>query len=213
VSRVLVICARRYNGHELWTALGVMQKQGHTFEVVSTSTTIMDELTLRPNTIERTINQVQAIDMFDFDALMIVSGNMDDTEAYWTNDHVQSIVKHFGASDKPVAAICCSAPTVAPIAKGKRVSFYPLVRSRQRLKQAGALLQTVAISVDGKLVTAEHQMATEMWAEEFCNVLAGKPPIYVFEDSGFVPRGRPRRMAPEISRMINAAKDAKKTQF
>ena len=32
--KVLVVCARRYNGHELWTFLGVLQEAEIEFEVV-----------------------------------------------------------------------------------------------------------------------------------------------------------------------------------
>ena len=203
MSHVLVVCARRYNGHELWTALGVMQSRGHTFEVVSTETTIRDELTLKPNTIKRVVYDVDSVN--DFDAIMIVSGNMKDTEAYWDDKHVLGLIAATVELDHPVAAICCSVPTVRYAAAGKRVSFYPLVRSRERLANAGAILQTVAFSVDGKLVTAEHQMASEMWAEEFCNVLEGKPQAIVLQDSGFVPQGKPRRIPPHLQKIMDIA--------
>jgi len=209
--KVLVVCARRYNGHELWTALGVMQEKGIDFEVVSTSLTICDERTLRPNILARTVYQVTKEEAQKFDGLMIVSGNMDDTEAYWHDEHVQNLVIWFNEDNRAIAAICCSAPTVAPVAKDKKVSFYPLVRSRQRLQQFGALLQTTTISVDHNLVTAEHQMATQMWTEEFVHMLKDEPPEHIFHDSGFVPRGRPRRMPIEIEEMINKAiRDDKK---
>ncbi len=81
--KTLVVVARRYNGHELWTALGVMQEAGHEFEVISTSTRIQDEVTGQQNIIERTIDEVEPQELGDFDGLMFVSGNMKDTELYW----------------------------------------------------------------------------------------------------------------------------------
>jgi putative intracellular protease/amidase len=194
MSKVLVVCARRYNGHELWTALGVMQERGHEFEVVSTDKTIKDELTLRP------------------DAIMIVSGNMKDTEAYWDDKTVLKLISDINQDDGVVAAICCSVPTIRQVANGKQVSFYPLVRSRERLRDAGAILKTVALTVDGRLVTAEHQMATQMWAEEFCNVLEGLPPEYNLQDSGYVPKGRPRRITPELQKIMDINRIKKETQ-
>lgn len=199
MSKVLVVCAKRYNGHELWTALGVLQGRGHTFEVVSQDLEIRDELTLRPNSIERTVWEVEDIDKFD--AMMVVSGNMADTEAYWDDKHVLSLIEEVNAAEKPLAAICCSVPTIRYAAEGKGVSFYPLIRSRERLTLAGAILKTVALTRDTNLVTAEHQMASEMWAEEFCNLLEGKPQQYVLVDSGFTPKGNERKPIPQLERI------------
>jgi putative intracellular protease/amidase len=205
MAHILVTCAKRYNGHELWVALGVLKQRGHTFEVVSTETTIRDELTLKPNTIKRTVYEVTSLG--EFDGILVVSGNMSDTEAYWDDKHVLSIVATAKMADKPIGAICCSVPTIRHAAKDKRVSFYPLVRSRERLGHAGAILQSVAVSVDGKLVTAEHQMASEMWIEEYCNVLEGKPPIYNLVDSGYMPKGRLRKPIPELERVKKILED------
>ncbi len=166
MSHLLVICAKRYNGHELWTMLGVVQERGHTFEVVSQSTLIRDELTLKPNTIEHTVYDIQSAN--GFNAVVVVSGNMKDTEAYWTDGHVQDILDDFNDSDKIIAAICCSVPTLAPVVKGIKVSYFPLIRSRHRLRDHGAILQNTSLTVDGRFITAENQMITEMWAEEIC---------------------------------------------
>jgi len=201
VSHILVVCARRYNGHELWTALGVIRQRGHTFELISTDYIIQDEITMQPNRIKRTVDEVAAEEMKQFDAFMIVSGNMKDTEAYWMHDRVLSYIDTANEDSKPIAAICCSVPTVRHAATGKKVSFFPLVRSRQLLSEAGAQLQTVALTVDANLVTAEHQMASQMWAEEFCNMIEGKPPEYSFVDSGYTPKGRERMPIPIVEEL------------
>lgn len=196
--KVLAVCARRYNGHELWTALGVLQEAGIDFEVASTDLTIVDETTRRPNIIETTVDTITSLE--GYDGLMFVSGNLSDTEAFWYDDHIKDLVEQ--AVDLPVAAICCSVPTVRHIAKGKRVSFFPLVRSRLLLEKAEAILETVSISVDGNLVTAEHQMATEVWAELFVKVLQGEPAEPDLKDSGFVPQGKTeRRLHPRLERL------------
>lgn len=204
MSSLLVICAKRYNGHELWTLLGVLQDRGHSFEVVSQETTIRDELTLRPNTIERTVYEVEDIE--DFDAVCVVSGNMADTEAYWTDSHVIELLKAFNESLKVCAAICCSVPSLAHIVNGIKVSYFPLLRSRHRLQDHSAILQNTSLTVDGRFITAENQMITQMWAEEICNVLEDKPLQHVMTDSGFVPKGTERKMAPEIRAVIDEAR-------
>lgn len=196
--KILVVVARRYNGHELWTALGVLQQADIDFEVVSTNTIIADEITGRPNKIERTLDEVDSLE--GFDGLMIVSGNMDDTEAYWYDPRVQKLVQQ--ARMLPTAAICCSVPTIRHIAKGRKVSFFPLIRSRLLLEEAGAIPQTVSVTVDGNLVTAEHQMATQLWAEMFVKVLKGEPADPKLQDSGFTPKGGlERRLHPTLERI------------
>ena len=204
MSSLLIICAKRYNGHELWTLLGVLQTRGHSFEVVSQETTIRDELTLRPNTIERTVYAVE--DTENFDAVCVVSGNMKDTEAYWTDIHVIELLKVFDQQMKVCAAICCSVPTLAPIANGVKVSYFPLIRIRHRLQDHSAILQNTSLTVDGRFVTAENQMMTEMWAEEICNVLEGKPLQHVLADSGFIPKGTERKMSPEVRAAIDESR-------
>jgi len=204
VSKLLVICAKRYNGHELWTLLDVVVHRGHSFEVVSQELLIRDELTLRPNTTERTVYTLDDHNVArNFDAICIVSGNMADTEAYWDDAHVAGLLGAFKGADKVIAAICCSVPTLGPIVKGIKVSYYPLIRSRHRLQYYGAILQTTSLTVDGRFVTAENQMMTEMWAEEICNVLKGRPPQYKMHDSGFVPKGLERKMSPEVRAAID----------
>jgi len=197
--RVLIVVARRYNGHELWTTLGTLQERGHEFEVISTQTRIMDEVTGQPNIIKRTLDDVSSIE--DFEALMFVSGDMADTEAYWKDKRTLAYVEQAMEMDIPIAAICCSVPIIRHAAKGKKVSLFPLVRSKEILEREGAILQTVAMTVDGTLVTAEHQMATQMWAEAFCDVLDGKEPEVKLYDSGFEPRGNERKPIPELEHL------------
>lgn len=207
-KRILVLCARRYNGHELWTALGVFQGRGFGFDVVSTDHVIKDELTFQANTIEQLVYDIpHSLSSFDpYDAFVIVSGNMKDTEKYWTDPHVQGLVKLADAHNLTLAAICCSVPTLHQVVQDTKVSFFPLMRSRQRLSNGGAILMNVAVTVDKNKVTAEHQMATEMWATEICNLIEGLPQTYHFEDFGFKPKGRKRRLDPAILDSIEKAK-------
>ncbi len=208
MAKLLVVCAKRYNGHELWTLLGVLQARGHEFEVVSQETLIRDELTLQPNTIERTVYEVDAKQLDPFQGICVVSGNMEDTEAYWTDKHVTALLHEFRNQGKLTSAICCSVPTLAPICRDVKVSYFPLVRSKQRLQAFGALLQTTSMTVDrlNRTITAENQMMTQMWAEEITNFLEGKNPTYHLTDSGFVPKGSKRKMALSVRLAIDNAR-------
>ncbi len=202
--KVLVICAQRYNGHELWTFLGVLQEAGLEFEVISTATLIEDEITYQPNIIERTLDDVQNID--EFDGIAFVSGNMKDTEKYWDDPRTLGYVRQAQARDIPIAAICCSVPTIREATNGKKVSYFPLIRSTERLVNAGAIPQTVSITVDGKIVTAENQMGTQMWAEAFVRVLNGEEVDLGLIDTHWMPGGREKKPDPDLQRLREISK-------
>jgi len=211
--KVLVVCARRYNGHELWTFLGVLQEAEIDFEVISTATLIEDEITYQPNLIDRTLDDVESVK--GFDGLAFVSGNMKDTEAYWDDPRALRYVRQAIRANIPIAAICCSVPTVRAATYGKKVSYFPLLRSTELLERAGALCQTISITVDDKLVTAEHQMATQTWAEAYVRVLNGDLDVDLgLRDSGFIPGGKGRRKPdPEFVRLQEISRRTGKTSL
>lgn len=203
----LVVCARRYNGHELWTLLGVLQRRGHTFEVASTATRIHDEKTFETNSIERTIYDIDPRTAKDFEGLIIVSGNPQDTMAYWHDRHLLDLMIAFKMERKILGAICVSAPTLAPVARGAKVSFFPLIESRKHLQRFGAICQDVSITVDTehRMVTAENQMMSEMWGEEICNLLEGLPPSITLNKSTFRFSGFQRRFPQGVEEIIDRA--------
>jgi putative intracellular protease/amidase len=179
-----------------------MQEDGLEFDVASTAYLIEDEVTGQSNTITLTLDDVEPEEIKNYDGLMFVSGNMQDTEKYWHLKRTLAYVEAAKEADIALAAICCSVPTIRYAAKDKVVSFFPLVRSRQLLADAGAILSTVSISVDTKLVTAEHQMSSQMWATYFTDIVRGRDPDFHLVDSGFVPgKGRPRKPIPEVEFM------------
>jgi len=201
--KVLIVCAKRYNGHELWTLLKRLRVHDVAFEVVSQETLIRDELTLQPNTIARTVYEVSPDEMDLFDGICVVSGNMADTEAYWTDEAVITLLKRAQSQKKVIAAICCSVPTLAPVAKGVRVAPFPLVRNRHRLLRFGAILEKVSICVDEehRTVTAENQMMTHLWADNIVKILKGQEITLKFSQSSYADsfRGKtPKRLPKEI---------------
>jgi putative intracellular protease/amidase len=207
MTHILVVCSRRYNGHELWVALGVLAKRGHTFDLLSTSHVIEDEDSHKKNKIKMLVGDVDKIEIgHKYQAFMIISGNPKDTEDYWHNDTVRDYVKKANAFGLPIAAICASVPSIRDAADGKHVSYFPLIRSRELLRTAGAFPQSVALTRDANLVTAEHEMVTFAWAEEFCNLIEGLPQEHFFTPSAFTPKGGERKPIPiveDLRRKLN----------
>lgn len=195
-SHVLVLVAQTFNSHEFWVALGILRQRGHKVTVASTDYIITDDVSGEQNRSKFLISDIKEIDTFD--ALMVISGDWANIEEYWHEPKTQKIVKQFHTAEKPIAAICRAVTTIRRAAKGKRVSFFPLVRSRELLEKAGAILCSTSVTVDGNLVTAEHQMATQMWAEAFCAVLEKKTPEIMLKPVESEPSKIERKPIPEL---------------
>lgn len=199
----LVICAKRYNGHELWTLLKRFHVHEIDFEVLSSQHVIRDELTLQPNTIARTLDEVTPEIMHEFDGVSVVSGNMKDTEAYWTDERVLGILRKAKELKKVVSAICCSVPTLAVVAKGVQVTPFPLIRNKQRLLNHGAILVPVSICVDQahRVVTAENQMMSYLWGDCIAKMLKGEEIELAFSPTKYAENFRgttPRKLDAEL---------------
>lgn len=198
--KALVVCARRYNGHELWTTLGTLQEAGIEFEVTSTELTIADEVTHQKNVIERTMKDIDPLIIGSngvFQGVMFISGNMQDTELHWMHPKCLDYVHAAYSQELPLAAICCSTPIIREAVKGRTVSCFPLNRIKEMLEDAGATISNISISCDGSLLTAEHQMASQKWASLFVQLMKGEEPSLDLADSGFVPTGKTPRKPPK----------------
>ena len=114
----------------------------------------------------------EEIDVQNYDALVIPGGRA--PEYIRLNPEVIEMVQHFGAADKPIAAICHGAQLLAAagVVKGKSCTAYPAVGP----DVAGAGGEYVDIPVDkahvdGNLVTAPAWPAHPEWLAAFLKVL------------------------------------------
>jgi len=193
---MLVLVSRRYNYTELWVTLKMFIARGHTFEIASTHQVIRSETSTDYNRVQRLVSEVPS--MKGFDGIVIISGNPEDTEKFWYDRHVQDLVQEASRTDLTIAGICAAVPAIRPAVRNKKVSYYPLIRSRDLLTEAGALLQTTSLSTDGRVVTAENESVTTMWATNICDVAEGKSPTYVLNPSTFKRKLRERKPIKEL---------------
>lgn len=108
----------------------------------------------------------------DYDALVIPGGRA--PEYIRLNLKVIEIVRHFAASNKPIAAICHGAQvlTAAGVLEGRRCSAYPAVGPD--VERAGGSHASIGLDeahVDGNLVTAPAWPAHPAWLSEFLKLL------------------------------------------
>jgi protease I len=108
----------------------------------------------------------------DYDALVIPGGRA--PEYLRLNERVLSVVRHFAAANKPIAAICHGLQilTAAGVVKGKGCTAYPAVGPE--VTAAGGKWVDVPVDqahVDGNLVTAPAWPAHPAWLSKFLTVL------------------------------------------
>ena len=114
----------------------------------------------------------EEIDVQNYDALVIPGGRA--PEYIRLNPEVIEMVQHFGAADKPIAAICHGAQLLAAagVVKGKSCTAYPAVGPD--LAGAGGEYVDIPVDkahVDGNLVTAPAWPAHPEWLAAFLKVL------------------------------------------
>jgi protease I len=123
-------------------------------------------------TLNATFSEVKAE---DYDALVIPGGRA--PEYIRLNPDVIKMVKHFGSTNKPIAAICHGAQVLAAagVVGGKSCSAYPAVGPD--VNSAGGTWVDVGYDkayVDGNLVTAAAWPAHPEWLAQFLKVLGTK---------------------------------------
>jgi len=97
---------------------------------------------------------------------------------YIRNDpHVQRILRHFIAEQKPVGHLCHGALTLAAadLLAGRRVAAYPEVEPD--VVRAGGQFVDSAVVVDGVMVSARAWPDHPAWMREFIAVLRSKAPV------------------------------------
>jgi protease I len=112
------------------------------------------------------------IDLAAYDGLVLPGGRA--PEYLRLNPRVIEIVRHFSASNLPIAAICHAAQILAAagVVAGKEVSCYPACSPEVTL--AGGKYAAIAVTdaiADGKLVTAPAWPAHPAWLRKFQTVL------------------------------------------
>lgn len=144
------------------------------YHIISAQKIISDEITEEAHYANETLEEFDLTKVTEYTALLVISGNYMDTMFHWHHAKAQQIVKAFDEADKVIAAICCSVPTVRQVLRGKRTAAYPTFDAMDLLNEAGAVLTGMSVEVDGRYITAEHQMATDLWARTIVELIQGR---------------------------------------
>jgi putative intracellular protease/amidase len=147
------------------------------------------------------------LDITQFDGMMVVGGNPLATKWLWEDPQLRRFVETMAHANKPCAGICGGVAMMRYACKGKKVTFYPIRQAREALMEVGAIPVHVSIVRDGNVLTGEHRLIAEQWANEFCNMLEGKPTNIVEEDqTPFRPKSKPRSVS-QTERMLRTYRE------
>lgn len=212
MSHVLVICARRYDPHALYTVMDVLSDKGHTMTIVSTDIVIQDMYTGEPFRIQMMLDTVGQFKTVS-NGVIFVDGDTRDTQILWSDPRVLEMVAGFNSGPKrPIAAIGTAVPCVRLVAYHRQVSFFPLnLEMRELILKAGAEPSYKTVTRDQNIVTGEHSQSAKLVAEEFCNLLDGASWELVWHDSEFKPDGRKPRPVDLIDK-IKRLRESKAAQ-
>lgn len=120
-----------------------------------------------------------AIDEKSYDGLVIPGGRS--PEYLRLTPRVLSIVRHFAAANKPIAAVCHGAQllSAAGVIQGRRVSAYPACQTEVELAGGEFVPASETFDnahTDGNLITAPAWPAHPAWIRQFLAAL-GSPVI------------------------------------
>lgn len=202
MSHVLIICARRYNPHALYTVMNVLNDKGHSMTIVSTDIVIQDMFTGEPFRIQMTLDTAGQFRTVSA-GVIFVDGETRDTQLLWAHDRVLELASEFNFhSKRPIAAIGTAVPCIRLVACNRKVSFFPLnLEMKELILKAGAVPSGKTVTRDHNIVTGEHSQSAELVAVEFCNLLDGAPWELVWHDSEFKPDGRKPRPVDLIDKI------------
>ena len=187
-KRILMLVGDYVEDYEVMVPFQALQMVGHTVEAVcpdkqageQVRTAVHDfdgaqTYSEKPGhnfTLNATFAEVRAE---DYDALVIPGGRA--PEYIRLNPRDIEIVRHFAATQKPIAAICHGAQVLAAasVLEGRTCSAYPAVGPD--VERAGGCYAAIGLDqaqVDGNLVTAPAWPAHPAWLNAFLKVLGSR---------------------------------------
>ena len=153
---ILIIATDRFEESELFGPKQILEDKGARVTLASLDTnpiqaTVHDDpgKTIRPDL------AVDAVLVGDYDGLLL-PGGVGNPDRLRTEARVIEIIRAFGDSGKPVAAICHGPWLLveADLLRGRKATSWPSIRTD--LKNAGATVADAAAVTDGNILTSRN---------------------------------------------------------
>ena len=163
---VLIIPPERFRDEELFITKQVLEKAGHIVDIASTKTGICSGSRGGNTTASLVLENINADKC---SAVIFIGGG--GSKLLWKNTTAHKIANDFYNQNKVVAAICLAPVTLAHagILKGKNATVAGT--EAKTIESTGAIYTGPGVTVDGQIVTANAPKASELFAQEICELL------------------------------------------
>ncbi|MDP2974442.1 MAG: DJ-1/PfpI family protein, partial [Candidatus Diapherotrites archaeon] len=165
---LLIIAPSNFRDEELFDTKTELEKAGAATTIASKQTgTITGML---GGTAEATLS-LSAVKVSDYDAVVFIGGS--GASAYFNDSTAQKIAKDAAAQGKVLAAICIAPSILANsgLLQGKNATAFS--SESGNLQSKGANYTGSAVTVDGKIITANGPAAAKQFGKEIVKALAG----------------------------------------
>lgn len=166
---LFVIAPDRYREEEFEVTEKILSESGIEYDVASTKTDICTGMMGGEQ--EATL-KISDASVSDYDGLVLIGG-LGARDFLWADDDLCKLTKEFGETGKIVAAICL-APVIlarAGLLKERQATVFESPASVKLLEQGGASYVKIPVVSDMNIITANHPLAAEKFAEEILEKL------------------------------------------
>ncbi len=160
---LFVIAPRRYREEEFEITAKAISEAGVEFDVASNGEEICTGMMGGEQKADLKIKDASES---NYDALILIGG-LGARDFLWADDDLCRLTVEFGKAEKVVAAICL-APVIlsrAGVLKGRQATVFESPASIKLLEDGGANYVNIPVVSDMNIITANHPVASEKFAE------------------------------------------------
>ncbi|MBN1431708.1 MAG: DJ-1/PfpI family protein [Methanomicrobiaceae archaeon] len=160
---LFVIAPNRYREEEFEVTAKILSESGIEYDVASTKT---GTCTGMMGGEQEAGLEISDADEKNYDALVLIGG-LGARDFLWADDDLSRLTKDFGDAGKVVAGICL-APVImarAGLLKNRQATVFESPASLKLLEDSGANYVKIPVVSDMNIITANHPLASEQFAE------------------------------------------------
>lgn len=177
---LIVIAPENFRDEELFEPLGVLEKNGIEYEIISTDKGRFRGMLGGYATATETISGVLQLleggkGMKHYGGLMIVGGS-GSKDYLWGNEELYAIVGQFDEAKLPIGAICLS-PVVlarAGVIAGRHATVWPDKEAIREMEKHKAIYEDKPFVSDGRFITANGPAAATEFGKRMAEAFLGE---------------------------------------
>jgi protease I len=172
-KRVLIVIApRRFRDEELAEPLHYLEKDGISYDVVSSMKGLAVGMLGGQMLVEKSIAEVLKEGIASYGGIIIVGGG-GSVEYLWNDRSLISLVRLFEKEEKIISAICLSPAVLAQagVLKGKKATVWIDDAAIEEIRKGGGTFVSQPVVSDGKIITANGPPASGAFGEKVAKAI------------------------------------------